>query len=251
MPSTANMMRRMPSVFAGASFGSALIAFGLWNIANSIRPWPPGVRSIAMSCRTSSIPHHRRRSPRSVLIPHLVGWLVAPVITAYLPASRSPGSSWSTVTTPEPTSQDHEPCRRDTQGEGRGMKGNGGRNDSGHVKTHQMQIEELGCYRTTAGRHREQRSRFRLRDSLTEAQARDRHDRPKADHSDDTPRMSALVKPMEVRANSGKTLNEEPANPGTEQQHPCVMKNRSRPTEPRGSTNHQRSNQATNHGRPS
>ena len=34
MSSTANMMRRMPSVFAGAHFGSALIACGVWTIAN-------------------------------------------------------------------------------------------------------------------------------------------------------------------------------------------------------------------------
>ncbi|MEH1127867.1 hypothetical protein [Micromonospora sp. CPCC 206061] len=32
------VMRRMPSVFTGASFGSALIVFGVWNIASSIRP---------------------------------------------------------------------------------------------------------------------------------------------------------------------------------------------------------------------
>lgn len=38
----------MPSVFAGESFGSALIAFGVWNIASSIRPWPSGVRWIVM-----------------------------------------------------------------------------------------------------------------------------------------------------------------------------------------------------------
>jgi len=63
--------------------------------------------------------------------------------------------------------------------------------------------------------------------------------------------MSALVKPMQVRANSGKTFNEEPTKPSTQQQHPGVMKNRNRPTEPRGSTDDQRSNQATNHGRPS
>src|SRR5919204_3722704 len=31
MSSTANMMLRMPSVFAGAFFGSALAALGLWN----------------------------------------------------------------------------------------------------------------------------------------------------------------------------------------------------------------------------
>jgi hypothetical protein len=40
--STANMMRRMPSVFAGAFFGSALTttAVGLWNFVSSSRPWP-------------------------------------------------------------------------------------------------------------------------------------------------------------------------------------------------------------------
>ncbi len=54
MSSTANMMRRMPGVFTGASFGSALMAFGLWNFASSTRPWPSGVPSVALSCRTSS-----------------------------------------------------------------------------------------------------------------------------------------------------------------------------------------------------
>ena len=44
MPSTANMVRRMPSVFAGAFFGSALTAAGLWNFISSSRPWPSGVR---------------------------------------------------------------------------------------------------------------------------------------------------------------------------------------------------------------
>jgi hypothetical protein len=68
MSSTANMMRRMPSVFAGTSFGSGLIAFGVLNIANSIPPWPSGVRSIATSCRTSSIPITRSTQlPRSAL----------------------------------------------------------------------------------------------------------------------------------------------------------------------------------------
>src|SRR5215213_9580240 len=41
MSSTANMMRRMSSVFAGALSGSALTAGGVWNFASSIRPWPP------------------------------------------------------------------------------------------------------------------------------------------------------------------------------------------------------------------
>src|SRR5262249_23398160 len=42
MSSTANMMRRMPSVFGGASVGSARIALGVRNMSNSIRPWPSG-----------------------------------------------------------------------------------------------------------------------------------------------------------------------------------------------------------------
>jgi hypothetical protein len=47
---------------------SGLIAFGVWNIANSIPPWPSGVRSIATSCRTSSIPITRSTQlPRSAL----------------------------------------------------------------------------------------------------------------------------------------------------------------------------------------
>jgi hypothetical protein len=39
------MMRRMPSVFAGAFSGSALTAGGLWNFVSSTRPWPSGVRA--------------------------------------------------------------------------------------------------------------------------------------------------------------------------------------------------------------
>ena len=54
MSSTANMMRRMPSVFAGALCGSALTAAGVWNFVSSTRPWPSGVRIIAMSARTPS-----------------------------------------------------------------------------------------------------------------------------------------------------------------------------------------------------
>lgn len=60
MSSTANMMRRRPSVFAGA-FGSALTAVGLWNYISSSRPWPSGVRTIATSTRTSSSPTTRGR----------------------------------------------------------------------------------------------------------------------------------------------------------------------------------------------
>jgi hypothetical protein len=33
-------------VFAGAFFDSALIAFGVWNIASSTGPWPSGVRRV-------------------------------------------------------------------------------------------------------------------------------------------------------------------------------------------------------------
>jgi len=38
MSSTANMMRRMPSVFTGASSGSALTAVGVWNLSSSNPP---------------------------------------------------------------------------------------------------------------------------------------------------------------------------------------------------------------------
>src|SRR5881394_1504729 len=40
MSSTANMMRRMPSVFAGALSGSALTAGGVWNFVSSTPVWP-------------------------------------------------------------------------------------------------------------------------------------------------------------------------------------------------------------------
>ncbi len=53
------MMRRMPSAFAGALSGSALTAGGVWNFASSTRPWPSGVRIMAMSARTSSSPTTR------------------------------------------------------------------------------------------------------------------------------------------------------------------------------------------------
>jgi hypothetical protein len=39
MSSTANMMRRRPSVFAGA-LGSALTAVGVWNFVSPSRLWP-------------------------------------------------------------------------------------------------------------------------------------------------------------------------------------------------------------------
>ena len=51
-----NMMRRMPSAFAGALSGSALTAGGLWNLDSSTRPWPSGVRIMVMSARTSLSP---------------------------------------------------------------------------------------------------------------------------------------------------------------------------------------------------
>src|SRR5262245_8860626 len=54
--STANMMRRMPSAFAGASSGSALTAGGAWNLVSSTRPWPSGARIMVMSARTSLSP---------------------------------------------------------------------------------------------------------------------------------------------------------------------------------------------------
>src|SRR5499426_197747 len=59
MSSTANMMRRMPSVFTGVFFGSALTAAGAWNLSSSSRPWPSGVRIIAISHRTFSSPTTR------------------------------------------------------------------------------------------------------------------------------------------------------------------------------------------------
>src|SRR5829696_4796526 len=58
MSSTANMMRRRPNVFAGA-FGSAVVAGGLWNFVSSSRPYPSGVRTNAISTRTSSSPTTR------------------------------------------------------------------------------------------------------------------------------------------------------------------------------------------------
>src|SRR4030095_9487899 len=56
MSSTASMMRRVPGVFGAALFGSALSAVGLRNFVSSTRPWPSGVRIIAMSDRTPSSP---------------------------------------------------------------------------------------------------------------------------------------------------------------------------------------------------
>ncbi len=52
MSSTANMTRRMPSVFTGASTGPNLIALGVWNLSSSM-PCPSGVRIIARVARTS------------------------------------------------------------------------------------------------------------------------------------------------------------------------------------------------------
>src|SRR5919197_2850182 len=70
MSSTANMMRRMPSVFAGAFSGSALTAGGVWNFVSSTRLWPSGVRSMAMSARTASSPTTRStQRPSTVVSP--------------------------------------------------------------------------------------------------------------------------------------------------------------------------------------
>src|SRR5689334_5469953 len=55
MSSTANMMRRMPSVFTGASTGPNLIALGVWNLSSSM-PCPSGVRIMARVARTSLSP---------------------------------------------------------------------------------------------------------------------------------------------------------------------------------------------------
>src|SRR5438093_13296798 len=55
MSSTANMTRRMPSVFTGASTGPNLIALGVWNLSSSM-PCPSGVRIIARVARTSLSP---------------------------------------------------------------------------------------------------------------------------------------------------------------------------------------------------
>jgi len=54
--STANMMRRRPSAFDGASRGSVLTAAGRWNLDSSTRPCPSGVRSMVMSVRTPLSP---------------------------------------------------------------------------------------------------------------------------------------------------------------------------------------------------
>src|SRR5437667_3505124 len=70
MSSTANMMRRMPSVFAGALSGSALTAGGVWNFVSSTRLWPSGVRIMAMSARTSLSPTTRStQRPSTVDLP--------------------------------------------------------------------------------------------------------------------------------------------------------------------------------------
>jgi hypothetical protein len=62
MSSTANLMRRIPSVFAGAS-RSALTAVGLWNLISSSRPWPSGIRIIATSTRNLVEPYDSVRPP--------------------------------------------------------------------------------------------------------------------------------------------------------------------------------------------
>jgi hypothetical protein len=47
------MMRRMPGVFGGALFGSALLAVGLRELRQLETAWPSGVRIIAMSAPSS------------------------------------------------------------------------------------------------------------------------------------------------------------------------------------------------------
>src|SRR3954447_24552255 len=56
MSSTANMTRRRPSTFTGASTGPNLIASGVWNLSSSMRPWPSGVRMNTRVARTPSSP---------------------------------------------------------------------------------------------------------------------------------------------------------------------------------------------------
>src|SRR5262249_32281734 len=87
MSSTANMMRRMPSVFAGALSGSALTASGVWNLVSSTPLWPSGGRVMAMAARTSLLAlrpaytdgrHHAERHRTRVVSrapsPHESGW---------------------------------------------------------------------------------------------------------------------------------------------------------------------------------
>jgi len=64
------MMRRMPSAFAGAFFGSTPSGFGLRNCISSSRLWPSGVRIIAMSTLTPSSPTTRSaQRPSTVISP--------------------------------------------------------------------------------------------------------------------------------------------------------------------------------------
>ena len=57
-------------MFAGAFCGSALTAAGVWNFVSSSRPWPSGVRIIAMSLRTPSSPTMRStQRPSTVASP--------------------------------------------------------------------------------------------------------------------------------------------------------------------------------------
>ncbi len=89
--STANMMRRMPSVFAGASFGSAVMAFAPVEHRHPYSAVAVRVRSMAMSCRTSSSPMTRsaRRPSSGPLGPRACG--VDPSRTT----ARAPRSLWS------------------------------------------------------------------------------------------------------------------------------------------------------------
>src|SRR4051794_21222904 len=87
MSSTANMTRRMPSAFAGAFFGSALTAGGVWNFVSSTRSWPSGVRTMAMAARTPLSP-----TMRSTQLPSTVVW----------PSSSMPSSAKNAGVSPLP-----------------------------------------------------------------------------------------------------------------------------------------------------
>jgi hypothetical protein len=58
------MMRRMPSVFGGALFGSALLAVGLRELRQLETAWPSGVRIIAMSAPSSPMTEFLEESDR-------------------------------------------------------------------------------------------------------------------------------------------------------------------------------------------
>ena len=56
-------------MFEGAMAGSDRTAGGEWNFDSSTRPWPSGVRIMAMSARTPSSP-----TMRSAQLPSTVVW---------------------------------------------------------------------------------------------------------------------------------------------------------------------------------